>query len=298
MRRGFSCWKVRRAPHTGRNPFVAPTVQALNLSYDPRKLVAEYPALEAPARELGLLDEDGPAASVTLDDLPKRLVDYFPDVRLIPLVKGEAIAPKVISFEDLLQPRHQGGSGTRLSQGHAQVHLECVEGHVSVVDLLREFGCVVEMVTGRLLSMMRGQSDLVMRGRHRILEFNRQVTPGHYLETAGFKFPDHSREYVNRHAAALQSLALALLTRTDPRYVFIDVLEAARDDAQMLKLLSALAFRSNIDFRDRKELEDYANLYWRLVPGPNEYYCNVHQVNDAASYYARQLRAHVRALAV
>ena len=278
-------------------------MQAPHFTYRPRRLVAEYPALEAPAGELGLLEDnffeaDAVPTAEPLDGLPARLLEYFPDVRLVTIGKGEAISPKVVSFEELLQPRHQGRSGTRLSQGQAHVHLECVAGEVSAVDLLREFGCVVEMVTARLLSMMRGQSDLVMRGRHRVLEFNRQVTPGHYLETAGFKFPDHSREYVNRHAAALQSLALALLTRTDPRYVFLDVLEAAREDAQMLKLLSALAFRSNIDFRERKELEDYANLYWKLVPGQHEYYCNVHQVNDAASYYARQLRAHVRDLAI
>jgi hypothetical protein len=267
-------------------------------SHNPRQLVSTYPALEPPARELGLLDDDFIPAGVPIGELPARLLGFFPDVRLIPMKPGEAMAPNVISFEDLIQPRHQGRSGTRLSNGKAEIHLEVTGGQVDAVDLLREFGCVVEMVTTRLLNLMRGQADLQVRGKGRSFRFSRQVTPGHFLESAGFKSPDHSREYVNRHAAVLQSLAIALLTGTDPRYVFVDVLEAAREDAMMLKLLSALSWRSNIDFRDRRELEDYASLYWKLVPGESEYYCNIHQVNDAASYYARQLRAHVRALAV
>lgn len=267
-------------------------------THDARSLVSEYPALEAPARELGLLDEDLPQVGIPLDVLPARLLAYFPDVRLVPLQAGAGLAPNVISFEDLIQPRPTGRSGTRFREGRVEVHLQVVDGDVDIVDLLREFGCVVEMVTTRLLALMHGQADLEVRGKNRRFRFSRQVTPGSFLETAGFKLPDHSREYVNRHAAALQALALALLTDTDPRYVFLDVLEAAREDAMMMKLLSALAFRSNIDFRDRKELQDYAHLYWKLVAGDNEYYCNVHQVNDAAAYYARQLRAHVRSLVV
>ena len=276
--------------------FVAMT--SSTYTYRPKDLVAEYPALEAPARELGLLEEDVFATGVALDDLPKRLCTFLPEVRIEPMRPGERVAPKVVSLEDLLEPRPRGRSGTRFRDGEPHIHLESIDGQVNVVDLLREFGCVVERVTTHLLTMMRGQSELTMRGNGRSFRFTRQATPGHFLETAGFKFPDHSREYVNRHAAVLQSLAIALLTRTDPRFVFLDVLEGARDDAMMLKLLSALAYRSNVDFRDRRELEDYASLYWSLVPGENEYYCNIHQVNDAASYYARRLRSHVRALTV
>ncbi len=195
-----------------------------------------------------------------------------------------------------MRPRPKGRSGIHFRRGKPIIYLECTEGHVNAVDVLREFGCMVEMVTTQLLSIMRGQSELTMRGNGRHFSFSRQVTPGHFLETAGFKSPDHSRQYVNLHAAALQSLALALLTRTDPRFVFLDILESAREDAMMLKLLSALAYRSNIDLQDRKELEDYASLYWSLAPGEGEYYCNIHQVNDAASYYARQLRSNVRAI--
>lgn len=267
-------------------------------TYRPKDLVAEFPTLEAPARELGLLEEDVFATGVAIESLPRTLLGYFPDVRIETMKAGEAIARHVIAFEDLVKPRPAGRSGTQFREGKVSIHLECVEGQVNAVDVLREFGCMVEMVTTSLLSVMRGQSDLTMRGNGRHLSFSRQVTPGFFLETAGFKFPDHSRGYVNRHAAALQSLAIALLMRTDPRWVFLDLLEASRDDAMMLKLLSALAYRSSIDFRDRKELEQYAHTYWRLVPGEAEYYCNVHQVNEAAAYYARQLRSNVRSLAV
>jgi hypothetical protein len=234
---------------------------------------------------------------MALDGLPAKLCTYFPEITIAPTPPKERAVARTNSLESFFDPATRGRSGVRIEHGKPVIHLERVDAQVSAIDVLREFGCAVELVTTPLLTRLGKEAGRVVSSESRSLVLSRRGTPGYFLETAGFKAQDHSRAYVNRHAALLQSLAIALLTRTDLRFVLLDVLLAAREDPTMLKLLSALAFGSNVDFRDRRELEDYAGLYWRLVAGRDEHYCNIHQVNDAASYYARQLRLHVRSLA-
>jgi hypothetical protein len=193
--------------------------------------------------------------------------------------------------------------------GKANIWLECVSDQVNLVDVLREYGVVIESATTSLLSMMRGTKSITFELEPRNgkpakrLEFSRKDTPGFYLESAGFKHQDHTRVYVNRHAATLQSLALALILDLDPRMVFIDVLEGAteQDNALTFKLLSALAYKSGMDMKDddaRKELSEYARIYCPLevMTKEDNFYWNVQQVNRMAAYFASLLKFNARSL--
>ena len=271
-------------------------------SYRPRLIVQEFPALEGPAKALGLLATESIDASIPILGLAKDLRAYFAEVVVEFKRPGETSPATVVSLERYSTSEAWGRSGVRFREGKVAIHVEAREGFVNGADLLREFGCMVEMVTSKLLSVIRDQAQITVRGRDaagrpRELQFERRRTPAYILESAGFKFQDTERGYVNRHAAILHSLGLAFLTRSDPRLVFIDVLECAKDDPLMMKILTALAYRSSIDFSDRKELEQYANDYWRLSLEDDSYYSNIQQVNDLGTYYAGHLRDNVRNLA-
>ncbi len=59
--------------------------------YRPKDLVAAYPSLESPARELGLLEHITFQSAVPLDDLPKRLFSFFPDARIETMQPGSLV---------------------------------------------------------------------------------------------------------------------------------------------------------------------------------------------------------------
>lgn len=271
-------------------------------SYRPHLMVQDHPTLEKSARALGLLATETINASVPFMGLPKQLATFFPDVVLEFKKPGETVAATVVSLDRYSSSEARGRSGVRFREGKVCIHLEVTDGMTNAADVLREFGCMVEMVTSKLLSVIRGQAEITVRGRDsrgrpREVQLSRSGTPAHILEAAGFNFQDTDRGYVNRHAAALHSLGLAFLTRTDPQLVFADILECAKTDALMDKLFTALARRSSVDFSDRKELEAYANDYWSLSAEEDSYYSNIQQVNSLGTYFAQRLRDNVRNLA-
>lgn len=270
--------------------FVSPYV------YQPAAIVAGLPALEETARALGLLEQPSFDASIDPKALPAELMAFLPDCKFETRPPGGSMAPTVITFESLRSESHrmQSGSGCRMVAGKPTVWVEEMEGRVNIVDVLREFGALVEIETARLLNMMRGQSELTITSGKRALTFSRRVTPGHYLTSAGFMCQDPTREYINSYSAVLQSLSLALLTKVDPRMVFLDVFERAREDPMMFNILGALASRSGIDFTDRAELAEYAREYFELVVGDDVYFPNLHQINDLAAYFAKHLRLNIR----
>ena len=264
--------------------------------YRPRSVVARLPAMELAANRLGLLEEEAFEAGAETGAVSATLAKYFPDCTFETRAPGKSPGPTVISFESLVNEDHrsQQSSGVRIVGGQPNIWVEEIDGRVNLVAVLREAGAMIEVETGRLLGMMKGQSELMPKSGKRKLTFTRRVTPGHFLASAGYISQDASREYINSHAAVLQSLSLALLFKMDPRLVFIDVFERAREDALMFTILGAMASRSGVDFTDRKELSEYAATYFELVTGEDVYYPNLHQVNALASYFAQHLRLNKR----
>lgn len=264
--------------------------------YQPRQIVSQFPALSMAAKALGLLEEPAFDTSVSKSSLPVVIAAYLPECEFETRPPGESMGPTVITFESLVKDEHRqrGRSGFCRVAGRPTVWVEEIDGKVNMVDLLREFGVMAEIETRRLLTMMKGQSELSITVGKRTLTFSRHVTPGHYLGDAGFVSRDATREYINVYAAVLQSLSLALLLKVDPRFVFIDVFERAREDPLMFSILGALASRSGIDFTDRSELSEYASEYFELVVGEDVYFPNLHQINSYASYFAKHLRLNIR----
>jgi len=269
--------------------------------YQPGATAEQYPAISIAAAKLGLLEDASFDASADTAFVTETLAKYFPDCTFETRPPGKQMGASVISFESLVKDehRHSQTSGVRMISGRSHVWVEEMEGKVNMVSVLREAGAMIEVETDRLLSMMRGKSQLVIPCNNKTYTFKRENTPGNYLKASGLVNHDATREYINGHAAVLQSLALALLLKLDPRLVFLDVFERSRNDPLMFSILCALASKSGVDFTDRRELSSYAAEYFELiekadVEGADVFQPNLQQVNELAAYFGRFIRLFLR----
>lgn len=264
---------------TTTNPFVLVTAQAL-------AGIGQYRPYAA---QLGICDETTYDASIDAEKAQRLLRDAF-DVRVL------LHAPAVPNHGNVRGLVQEAESGVRYAAPEWTLWLRQLNGYVGAHDLLREAGMLVQMAveqaTGERSS---GRYDLEktlgpMRTIVGDVELTRENTPGYYVAAAGFLVRDEKRGYANRAAGAFCSLALALLWKLDTRLVFMDVLNHAtsQDDVVMGRLFTRFACSSGVMMTDQKELQTWAASMFRL--NTKEHWQNIAKVARLAQYFARSMR--------
>lgn len=270
--------------------------------YRPTQLVQEWRGLEFAASAYGLLEQPyfdtGVPADQVAPMIQKALNGLMVDIQAEPFKRPDESNLLAFSRDPDAIHAEEPNSGMRMLGSRPCVWYRQLDGYVDGVDLIREVGAIIERMHTNWLSICLAE------GRKSFAEVDfgkgpvkvtREDAVAYHLDRAGLRMKDGERDLIHGYAAVLQSVAAAILLKIDVRWAFLDIVYRSRIDGKMHQISEALARRGGINWKDRAELDDYADTNFRLYYGPDDgFYRNVYEIAQLAKYFARHLNLNIR----